>query len=208
MMRQDRFTEQAQKVLGHSQELVRAHGHSQWDVEHVLQALAAADGLAADLLDALGVDRAKLQADATAALEASPKTAEVVQIYTTPRIVKMLERANAEAERLKARHAARATPPNVGNRPGTNRKRKPRKTPGDRYDVAAYRRAVERACVSAGVSVWSPGRLRHTRATSIRSEHGLEAARVILGHADSGVTAQHYAEIDRSVARKIMEQVG
>ena len=101
MMRQDRFTEQAQKVLGHSQELVRAHGHSQWDVEHVLQGLAAADGLAADLLAALGVDRAKLQADATAALEASPKTAEVVQIYTTPRIVKMLDRANAEAERLK-----------------------------------------------------------------------------------------------------------
>ncbi len=101
MMRQDRFTEQAQKVLGHSQELVRTHGHSQWDVEHVLQALAAADGLASDLFDALGVDRAKLQADATAALEASPKTAEVVQIYTTPRIVKMLERANAEAERLK-----------------------------------------------------------------------------------------------------------
>ncbi len=101
MMRQDRFTEQAQKVLGHSQELVRAHGHSQWDVEHVLQALATADGLAADLLDALGIDRIKIQTDATAALEASPKTAEVVQIYTTPRIVKMLERANAEAERLK-----------------------------------------------------------------------------------------------------------
>ena len=39
MMRQDRFTEQAQEVLQASQELVREARHSQWDVEHVFYAL-------------------------------------------------------------------------------------------------------------------------------------------------------------------------
>ncbi len=33
MMRQDRFTEQAQEVLQASQELVRKARHSQWDVD-------------------------------------------------------------------------------------------------------------------------------------------------------------------------------
>ena len=39
MMRQDRFTQQAQEVLAASQEMVRTQRHSQWDVEHVLLAL-------------------------------------------------------------------------------------------------------------------------------------------------------------------------
>ena len=102
MMRQDRFTEQAQKILGRSQELVRENKHSQWDVEHVLVALATEGSLAADLLDRLKVNRTTLAAEAQATLDSTPKLAvDVVQIYTTPRVVKMLERANAEAERLK-----------------------------------------------------------------------------------------------------------
>ena len=48
MMRQDRFTQQAQEVLAASQEMVRTQRHSQWDVEHVLLALLQhQDGLAA-----------------------------------------------------------------------------------------------------------------------------------------------------------------
>ena len=102
MMRQDRFTEQAQKVLSASQELVRRSRQSQWDVEHVLVALATEGGLAAQIFEALQVDSNRLAAEATASLEAAPKLAQdVVQVYTTPRVVKMLERANAEAERLK-----------------------------------------------------------------------------------------------------------
>ena len=102
MMRQDRFTEQAQKVLAASQELVRRSRQSQWDVEHVLLALATEGGLAAQIFEALKVDTKRLAAQAEASLEAAPKLAQdVVQVYTTPRVVKMLERANAEAERLK-----------------------------------------------------------------------------------------------------------
>ncbi len=102
MMRQDRFTEQAQQVLQHSQELVREHKQSQCDVEFVLLALASSSGLSSDVLAALGVEPARFAEDAEAAIAAGPKHAgDVVQIYTTPRIVKMLELANAEAERLK-----------------------------------------------------------------------------------------------------------
>ena len=103
MMRQDRFTQQAQEVLGASQELVRQQRHSQWDVEHVLLALLQhPEGLARTLLEHLSVDADKVRDQVAAALAKSPKLAyDVVQIYTTPRIVRMLETANAEAERLK-----------------------------------------------------------------------------------------------------------
>src|SRR3990170_3848012 len=103
MMRQDRFTEGAQEVLAASQELVRKERHSQWDVEHVLMALLTHEGGAAPaIFDKLGADRAKLREAVGKALAKAPKLAyDVVQIYTTPRIVRMLEAANAEAERLK-----------------------------------------------------------------------------------------------------------
>ncbi len=103
MMRQDRFTQQAQEVLAGSQELVRQQRHSQWDVEHVLLSLLQhPEGLAGQVLERLDVDVAKLRDNVAAHLAESPKLAhDVVQIYTTPRIVKMLELANAEAERLK-----------------------------------------------------------------------------------------------------------
>jgi len=103
MMRQDRFTQQAQEVLAASQELVRQQRHSQWDVEHVLLSLLQhPDGLAGKLLERLSVDAGQLRDKVAAHLAETPKLAhDVVQIYTTPRIVGMLEKANAEAERLK-----------------------------------------------------------------------------------------------------------
>jgi len=102
-MRQDRFTQQAQEVLAASQEMVRTQRHSQWDVEHVLLALLQRkDGLAAQLLERMGVDAARLTQRVAETLARAPKLAyDVVQVYTTPRIVKMLETANAEADRLK-----------------------------------------------------------------------------------------------------------
>src|SRR3989337_505580 len=103
MMRQDRFTEGAQEVLAASQEMVRTNRHSQWDVEHVLMALLTYErGITPGILESLGVDVRALRQAVGRALDASPKLAyDVVQIYTTPRIVRMLEAANAEAERLK-----------------------------------------------------------------------------------------------------------
>ena len=103
MMRQDRFTEGAQEILAASQELVRKERHSQWDVEHVLMAMLTHDrGIMPQLLEKLGVDTAALRDGVAKSLAKTPKLQyDVVQIYTTPRIVRMLEAANAEAERLK-----------------------------------------------------------------------------------------------------------
>jgi integrase len=49
--------------------------------------------------------------------------------------------------------------------------------------------------------------LRHTAATLIRKQFGLEAAQVILGHAVADVT-QVYAERDAEKARAVARQVG
>ncbi len=57
--------------------------------------------------------------------------------------------AKAEADRRAALHSARATPLNCGNSPGTNRTAQPKRPPGERYDIASYRRAIARACDTA-----------------------------------------------------------
>ena len=103
MMRQDRFTEQAQQVLANSQEIVRQQRHSQWGVPHVLAALVSFQGgLAEQVLQKLNVDMGRLRQHVGQVLAAMPKLQyDVVQIYTTPEVVRMLEVANAEAERLK-----------------------------------------------------------------------------------------------------------
>ncbi len=103
MMRQDRFTEQAQQVLAASQEAVRTRRHNQWGVPHVLFALSGLDGgLALQVLEQLDVDVARLKARVDEVLKGQPTLQQdVVQIYTTPEVVRMLEVANAEAERLK-----------------------------------------------------------------------------------------------------------
>ena len=54
---------------------------------------------------------------------------------------------------------------------------------------------------------WSPNRLRHTRATEIRKEFGLEAAQVILGHSAADVT-QVYAERDAAKAIEVARKTG
>jgi len=102
-MRQDRFTEQAQEVLAASQEMVRQHRHSQWDVEHVFLALLThKDGLARRIFEKLNVPVDQVARQVADSLGRAPKLGyDVVQIYTTPRVVRMLETANAEAERLK-----------------------------------------------------------------------------------------------------------
>jgi integrase len=83
----------------------------------------------------------------------------------------------------------------------------PQRSFNDRYSVLTYARAVTRGCTKGRVSPWTPNQLRHSAATRIRKEHGIEAARVILGHA-SVTTTEIYAEVNREAAIRIMEQSG
>jgi hypothetical protein len=89
------------------------------------------------------------------------------------------------------------------------KKRKGRKSraPRDRYGVASYRRAIHRACDLAKIERWSPNRLRHTAATRVRREMGIDAARALLGHSDADTTTI-YAERDQELARTAMERLG
>jgi len=113
----------------------------------------------------------------------------------------------AEAERRERRHAERVTPGHRGNRPGTNRKRRPKVTPGERYTVASYRKAIRRACEAAEVEVWTPHRLRHTAGTRIRKAFGLDVAQAVLGHRSARVT-EVYAEVSRAKAVDAMMEIG
>jgi integrase len=75
------------------------------------------------------------------------------------------------------------------------------------YTVPAYRQELQRGCRRAGVPVWSPNQLRHSAATRLRKEIGLEKVQAVLGHRELGVT-QVYADIDRQAARAAMAQLG
>jgi len=114
---------------------------------------------------------------------------------------------DSERKRRREMHDNRQTPLEYGNRPGTNRKRKPKRSPGKCYTKDSYRRAIQRACKLAGVQKWHPNQLRHSTGTEIRKRYGLEAAQVILGHASADVT-QVYAERDLQRAADIMREVG
>jgi integrase len=138
-----------------------------------------------------------------------PRAQEVLAPFLTNRPVThhLFSAAEAEEEHRALKHAARKTPVSYGNRPGTNRQVSPAWKPGDCYTLAAYRRAITRACEKAGISAWHPHRLRHSAGTNLRAEFGLEVAQVMLGHARADVT-QVYAEVNREKALDIASRVG
>ncbi len=102
-------------------------------------------------------------------------------------------------------------------------KSRTKRKPGNRYTVASYRRAIERGCRQAfppppnltreqlvewvAAHSWHPHQLRHNAATRLRKEHGIEVARLVLGHRSAAVT-EIYAEVDFTKAAEIMGRVG
>jgi integrase len=117
--------------------------------------------------------------------------------------------ADAEAERRAVAREARRTPlwPSHERAQARKRRTKPKHEPGDRYTVGSYRRAIVRGCDAAKVAPWTPARLRHSAATRIRRELGLEAARVVLGHSSAAVT-EIYAEVDQRQALEVAAKLG
>ena len=91
-----------------------------------------------------------------------------------------------------------------------NQKPTPRKTNrtlNDQYDVAAYRRALERACEQAGVTRFTPHKVRHAAATRFRREFGLDVCQRLLGHRHAAIT-EVYAQADETMAVQAMEKIG
>ncbi|MGC4030264.1 MAG: hypothetical protein QM754_00750 [Tepidisphaeraceae bacterium] len=149
--------------------------------------------------------------------------------------------AEDQAARLEARRRARKTPQSCGNRPGTNRKARPDRKPGEKFTVGSYATAVKLACQKAflpplplgpqenellarwrkrltpeqkaELAAWDkanrfhPHQLRHTAGTRFRRDHGLDAARALLGQ-KTVEAAEIYAEIDTAKAREVMRLHG
>jgi integrase len=78
--------------------------------------------------------------------------------------------------------------------------------------VAAWRKRLtdeQRNAVKAWRKAhrWHPNQLRHTFATHVRKQHGLEAAQVLLGHSRADVT-QVYAERNEALAVALAAKIG
>lgn len=97
---------------------------------------------------------------------------------------------------------------------------------GDQYSAQSYGRAVTRGIEQAnkarpaaaerdGIAAdqvdliphWHPHQLRHNAATALRREHGIEVARIILGHRSAAIT-EVYAEFDSARAVEVMGKIG
>ena len=148
----------------------------------------------------------------------------------------LFQPSEAEAIRNAKRRQERKspmTPSQAARRPKSKRAKAPR----DRYDVDSYRRAIIRGCEIAfqmpnelrkipkstaqpkrselrqqaaawrNEHCWHPNQLRHSAATKLRKEHGVELARIILGHS-TAFTTEIYAEVDQQQAIDVIGMVG
>ncbi len=80
--------------------------------------------------------------------------------------------------------------------------------PSRPYKKDSYSRAIRRACERAGIDPhWTPNQIRHTAATRIRAEYGIEVAQVVLGHSHVRTT-EIYAEKNLALASKAVLQMG
>jgi len=106
MMRFDRFTERAQEAAQRAAEIIHRYGHNQIDTEHILLALIEQpQGVVTQLLEVLNVDISALTERLDYILKTSPKAnifgGGAGQIFITPRVKRIIDLANEEANRLK-----------------------------------------------------------------------------------------------------------
>jgi len=106
MMRFDRFTERAQEAAQRSAEIIQRYGHNQIDTEHILLALIEQpQGVISQLLEMLKVDVNALAERLDYILRTSPKASifggGAGQIFITPRVKRIIDQANEEANRMK-----------------------------------------------------------------------------------------------------------
>lgn len=106
MMRFDRFTERAQEAAQRAAELIQRYGHNQIDTEHILLALIEQpQGAVTQILDILKVEPVNLTDRLDHVLKNTPKAnifgSGAGQIFITPRVKRIIDVANEEANKLK-----------------------------------------------------------------------------------------------------------
>jgi ATP-dependent Clp protease ATP-binding subunit ClpC len=110
MMRFERFTERAQDAFARAHEIIQRYRHSQLDAEHLLLALIEQTGGAVQaIFEKVHVDTQLISQRVDEILQASPKMyypytgggGGQAQVYVTPRVKRLVDIANEEANRLK-----------------------------------------------------------------------------------------------------------
>jgi ATP-dependent Clp protease ATP-binding subunit ClpB len=102
MARFDKLTLKATEALQAAQDGAAKRHHQHIETEHLLLALLEqTDGVVLPLLKKLGTDPGSLKNEVEEALNRLPKVEGLVQTYLSPRLGKLFERAQEEAERLK-----------------------------------------------------------------------------------------------------------
>lgn len=132
----------------------------------------------------------------------SPREADAWHKERRPVHYKAKRKTPLYPSELKARQKAKLA----------RRKRRSKRPKGTRYSTDSYRRAIEygfKRARKAGIEIphWFPLQLRHSRATEIRRDYGLDAAQVALGHARADVT-EIYAEKNLEMAVRIAKETG
>ncbi|MCE1253641.1 MAG: AAA family ATPase [Anaerolineae bacterium] len=106
MMRFDRFTERAQEAAQRAAEIIQRYGHNQIDTEHILLALIEQpQGVITQILEILKVNPSSIAERLDYILRTTPKASifggGAGQIFITPRVKRIIDLANEEANRLK-----------------------------------------------------------------------------------------------------------
>jgi integrase len=165
-----------------------------------------------------------------------PKSQDVIRPFLCLDISGFLfSPKRAVADQIAERRAERKTKlwPSHEEHQAKKRQARGRKPLGDHYTVTSYRRAIARACDAAfpcpalaGIPKknltadqraelkawrkahrWHPHQLRHSAATIIRKQFGVEAAQAVLGHSQID-TSELYAEKSLDAARQVMREIG
>jgi hypothetical protein len=121
-------------------------------------------------------------------------------------------RQNMEERRITLR-LNRKTPVQPSQR--DQRKKQPKKRPGDTYTEDTYRRGITEAIErhnankpeSDHIPHWFPHQLRHLRALEPKREAGLDVAWAVLGHRSPDI-AEHYATLDIAKGVEVMRKIG
>src|SRR5687767_7697954 len=102
-MRLEKLTTKSQEALQQAQSLAERRNHQAIDVEHLLFALLGQkEGVVLSLLQKLGAGATALLENLQKALDRLPQiTGSAGQTFITPRLKKLIESAEAEAQALK-----------------------------------------------------------------------------------------------------------
>lgn len=106
-MRFDKFTIKSQELVQTAQSLAQQRNNQQIEPEHFLAGmLADKEGITSSILRKLGISPEAVSQEVTARLDQLPKVSGGADVYISPRSAAILDRAFAEAEKMKDQYVS------------------------------------------------------------------------------------------------------